>query len=150
MVHYRKAIIYIKMTVLFFLLFMPFLGGKHNCLHAKSWYKEGKVLESLIILSIKRKVADFDGKINTFPPISSFTDRDFSIFRQKKGMGPICRKWTSKWLFPRRHNKQKHKQKIKEISIQGKNTRIQWKDNLMYRKNKVHNAKSFMIACHIN
>ena len=38
-VQYRKATIYILMTVLLFLLFIPFLGGKHNCLHAKSRYK---------------------------------------------------------------------------------------------------------------
>ena len=30
--------------VISFRLFIPLLGGKHNCLHAKSSYKEGKVL----------------------------------------------------------------------------------------------------------
>ena len=54
----------------------------------------------------------------------------------EKGTGPIRRKWTSKWLFPRRHNKYKHKQKIKDFSIQGKNTRTQRKDNLKYGKIK--------------
>ena len=46
MVHYRKATIYIILTVLLFLKFIPFLGGKHNCLHAKSRYKWGEVLQS--------------------------------------------------------------------------------------------------------
>ena len=35
----RKATIYIRILVVFFLLLIPFLGGKHNCLHAKSRYK---------------------------------------------------------------------------------------------------------------
>ena len=38
-VQYRKATTYITSMVLSFLLFVPFLGGKHNCLHAKSRYK---------------------------------------------------------------------------------------------------------------
>ena len=29
-----------------FLLFIPFPGGKHNCLPAKSKYKNGKVLQT--------------------------------------------------------------------------------------------------------
>ena len=33
--------------VLSFLLFIPFSSGKHNCLHAKSRYKQGKVLYKL-------------------------------------------------------------------------------------------------------
>ena len=49
---------------------------------------------------------------------------------------PICRKWTSKWLFPRRHNKLKHKQKIKDISIQGINTIIHLENNLRYERTK--------------
>ena len=36
MVQYRKATIYIIITVLLFLLFIPFLGGKLNYLHAAS------------------------------------------------------------------------------------------------------------------
>ena len=36
---FRKATIYIIIIVLSFLLFIPFLGGKHNCLHARSRYK---------------------------------------------------------------------------------------------------------------
>ena len=51
-------------------------------------------------------------EINTLSSISSLTDRVFPIFRQ---------------LFPRRHNKQKHKQMIKDISVQGINTIIQVK-----------------------
>ena len=35
----RKATIYIKINVLSFLRFIPFLGGKHNCLHARARYK---------------------------------------------------------------------------------------------------------------
>ena len=35
-------------------------------------------------------------------------------------------------LFPRRHNKNKHKQKIKVISIQGINTIIQSENNSKY------------------
>ena len=35
----RKATIYIIILVLLFLLFIPFIDGKHNCLHAKSRYK---------------------------------------------------------------------------------------------------------------
>ena len=44
MVQYRKATIYIILTVLLFLLFIPFFGGKHNCLHARPRYKYGKIL----------------------------------------------------------------------------------------------------------
>ena len=39
MVQYRKATIYITIIVLLFLLFLTFLGGKHNCLHARLKYK---------------------------------------------------------------------------------------------------------------
>ena len=45
-VQYQKATIYIMLSVLSFLLFILFRGGKHNCLHAKSMYKQGKVLSS--------------------------------------------------------------------------------------------------------
>ena len=41
---YQKATNYIILIVLLLLLFIPFLGGKHNCLHAKSRYKYEKVL----------------------------------------------------------------------------------------------------------
>ena len=43
-VQYRKATILILNLVLSFLLYIPFLRGKGNCLHAKSRYKEEKVL----------------------------------------------------------------------------------------------------------
>ena len=59
---------------------------------------------TLIILFIKEKECRHWRKINTFPSISPLTDSVLSIFRQKK-YGPIRRKWISKWLFPRRHNK---------------------------------------------
>ena len=59
--------------------------------------------------------------------------RPFPSFDKKK-YGPIRRKWTSKWLFPRRHIEQKHKQKIKGISIQGMNTITQSKNKLKYGK----------------
>ena len=36
---YRTVTIYIKIFVLLVLLFIRFLGGKHNCLHARSRYK---------------------------------------------------------------------------------------------------------------
>ena len=48
-------------------------------------------------------------------------------FRDRKKYGPIRRKWTSNWLFPRRHYKCRHKQKIKDISIQGVNAKIHFK-----------------------
>ena len=38
-VQYRTATIYIITIVLLVLLFIPFLGGKQNCLHARSRYK---------------------------------------------------------------------------------------------------------------
>ena len=60
----------------------------------------------------------------------------------ENGTGPIRRKWGSKWLFPRLHNKWKHEQKIKDNSIQGKNSRIHWKDNLKYGTIKVIILKS--------
>ena len=82
MVQYRTVTIYIILIVLLFLQFIPFLGGKHNCLHAKSRYKIGK--STLIIILIKGKGSRLWRELNTFPSISSFTDRVFSIFRQEK------------------------------------------------------------------
>ena len=57
-------------------------------------------------------------------------------------MGPIRRKWTSKWLFPRRHNKRKHKHEIKEISRQGKGTIIKWKKRFIMLKSSCLHAAS--------
>ena len=41
-----------KITIVIFVLsilpFLPLLGGKHKCLHAKSRYKYGKALTSLV------------------------------------------------------------------------------------------------------
>ena len=37
-----------------------------------------------------------------------------------KSTGPIRKKWTLKWLFPRRHKKLKHEQKTKEVFHKGK------------------------------
>ena len=54
----------------------------------------------------------------------------------EKVTAPIRRKWTSKWWLPRRHKKWKHKQKIKDFSIQGKSTIIQLKKNLKCGKIK--------------
>ena len=51
MVQYRIAKLYIIITVPLFLLFIPFRGGKHSCLNAKSTYKIGK--STLIISFIK-------------------------------------------------------------------------------------------------
>ena len=86
---------------------------------------------TLIILFIKGKMPTLAG--NKHPPVHFFLrEPRFFQLSTEKGTGPIRRKWTSKWLFPRRHSKQKHKQNMKEISIQGKNTRIQWKNILKY------------------
>ena len=112
MVQNRKATIYIIITVLLFLLFLPFFGGKHNCLHAKSRYKQGKYFNHNFY---QRKICRLWRELNTLPSTSSFTDSLFSIFR-RKSTGPIPRKRASKWLFPRRHNKQKHKQRSKRFS----------------------------------
>ena len=51
----------------------------------------------------------------------------------EKSTNPIRRKWTSNSLFPCQ-KKIKTETRIKDISIQGKNSRIQWKDNLKYGK----------------
>ena len=54
----------------------------------------------------------------------------------EKGTGPIRRKWTSKCLFPRRHMNKNINTRSKIFPYRGKNSRIQWKDNLKYGKIK--------------
>ena len=57
------------------------------------------------------------------PSSSSFTDRVFSIFRQKRYVSDPS-EMDNKVVFPAPTRELKHKQKIKDISIQGKNTRM--------------------------
>ena len=70
-----------------------------------------------------------------FRPFLPWRTASFPSFDRKK-YGPIRRKWTSKWLIPRRHNKWKHQQMIKDISIQEINTIIHLENNLRYGKIK--------------
>ena len=69
------------------------------------------------------------------PSTSSFTDRVFSIYRQKS-YGSDPSELDIKVVIPAPTQEIKHKQKIKDISIQGKNTRMHWKGNLKYEKIK--------------
>ena len=58
-VQYSKTTIYLLRTELSFLLFIPFFGGKHNCLHAKSGTNREKYFHHIIY---KEKDADSGGK----------------------------------------------------------------------------------------
>ena len=40
--------------------------------------------------------------------------RLFHLSTEKVRVQPV-KNWTSKWLFPRRHNKKQHKQKIERV-----------------------------------
>ena len=89
-------------------------------------------------------------EMNTFPFIFPFTDRVFSIFGKKKvrvrSMGNGHQKDFSRADITNRNiNK-----RPKRFPYREKNTRIQWKDNSKYGKNKIYNAKRFMIASYIN
>ena len=86
------------------------------------------------------------GKKTPFRPFFPSRTAFFPSFDRKRS-SPIRRKWTSKWLFPRRHNKQKHKQNIKGISIQGLNTIVQLKKQSKLLRNEFNNIKRFMITC---
>ena len=45
--YYHQYLVKRKLCPVFsFLLFIPFPGGKHNCLPAKSKYKLGKILQT--------------------------------------------------------------------------------------------------------
>ena len=59
---------------------------------------------TLFILFIKEEMPTLAGKKHI--SIHFFLHGP-SLFHlsTEKGTGPIRRKWTSKWLFPRRHNK---------------------------------------------
>ena len=61
-------------------LIYTFFGGSYNCIHAKSRYKQGKVLT---LLKHQSRNVDSGGKKTTFPSIFSFTGRVLSMFRQK-------------------------------------------------------------------
>ena len=52
----------------------------------------------------QRKDANSGGKKTPFHPFLPSRTASFPSF-DRKGTGPIRRKWTSKWLFPRRHHK---------------------------------------------
>ena len=79
---------------------------------------------TLFLLFIKGKMPTLAGNKQLSIQFFLHGPRLFNLSTEKR-TGSIRRKGTSKWLFPRRHNKQKHKQKNKDISIQGKNTRTQ-------------------------
>ena len=147
MLQYQKAKISIIITVLLFLLYISFLGEKHNWLHAKSRYKQGKVLSSY---HLSKERCRLWREINTLPSISSFMDRVFSLFRQKtvrvasvrNGHQSGCsRANTINKNINKRSNIFSYREKILEYN---------WKNNLKYGKNKVSNTKRFMIACYIN
>ena len=96
-------------------------------------------------ISFQRINADSGGKSTPFRPFLPSRTESFPSF-DGKGTGPVPGNWTSKWLFPRRHNKEKHKEKMKEISIQGKSTILKWKNNLKYGKIRFIMLKRFMFT----
>ena len=87
-------------AVLSFLLFILFPGGKHNCLHAKSKYKQGKVLSKSI--ASKVRVPTLAGNKHLFHPSLPSQDAPFPSF-ERKWTGLVRQRWASKCLFPRRH-----------------------------------------------
>ena len=111
---------------------------------------QGTKWEKYFNLNIyQKRDADSGGKQTPFHPFLSSRTASFPPFGRKK-YGPIRRNWTWKCLFLRRHNKWKHKQKIKDISIRGINTIIQVKKLSKIWRNEVYIIKRFMITCCIN
>ena len=106
--------------VLSFLLFIPFLGGKHNCLHAKSRYKIGK--STLYIITSNSEMPTQAGNKQPFHTSLPSQDAPFPPLN-RKWTDLIHRRWTSKCLFSRWHfvysldNCILHRWKILRISL---------------------------------
>ena len=81
------------------------LGGKHNCLHAKSRYKKRK---STLLIVLNRKKALSGGRWTTFFPFPSSYVASFPS-SDRKWTDLIRQKWTSKCLLPHLHVFYKYK-----------------------------------------